>query len=263
MEHDRNPSSSSKKSCDLEEAARRSNNARAKMMGYEKYDMFIINPIFGTGLHYDKRVVLHEKSSSSSSSNTENWSEKYPLHKAAHDNNVEEIRRLLAQGLSVNEKDNAIWTPLHYCAFYNNLQAMEALLLHQSTDVNAVNKAGSTALHFAALQGNAYMVELLLSHSKINLDVSDNSGRRPIDICAYVPKLEYKKVTEMLSNWKPLDKIQVELMDGGNAQLLLLHGEQTTAQELHSEMCKELNFNTDSGKLFAIWICSNRLSRFV
>lgn len=51
MDCDRN-SSSIKKSCDLAEEVRQSNNARAKMMGYEKYDMFIINPIFGTGLHY-------------------------------------------------------------------------------------------------------------------------------------------------------------------------------------------------------------------
>lgn len=51
MNYDRN-SSNIKKSCDLAEEVRRSNHARAKMMGYEKYDMFIINPLFGTGLRY-------------------------------------------------------------------------------------------------------------------------------------------------------------------------------------------------------------------
>ncbi|EJW72385.1 hypothetical protein WUBG_16708, partial [Wuchereria bancrofti] len=71
--------------------------------------------------------------------------------------------------MTANEKDNASWTPLHYCVFYNNLRATEVLLLHQGTDVNASNKVGSTALHFAALQGNVYMVELLLSHSKIDV----------------------------------------------------------------------------------------------
>uniref|UniRef100_A0A0R3QF24 FERM domain-containing protein n=2 Tax=Brugia TaxID=6278 RepID=A0A0R3QF24_9BILA len=168
----------------------------------------------------------------------------------------------LIQGMTANEKDNASWTPLHYCVFYNNLRATEVLLLHQGTDVNASNKVGSTALHFAALQGNVYMVELLLSHSKIDVDAKDNSGRRPIDICACVPKLEYQKVAKLLLNWKRLNKIQVELMDGGNAQLLLKHGQDTTAEELHAEMCKELKFNSDSGKLFAMWICSDRLSKF-
>lgn len=52
-------------------------------------------------------------------------------------------------------------------------------------------------------------------------------------------------------------------MDGGSAQLLLTQGQDTTAAELHAEMCKELKFNSDSGKLFAMWICSDRLSRFV
>ncbi|MCP9260254.1 Krev interaction trapped protein 1 [Dirofilaria immitis] len=268
MDYDRNPSST-KKSCDLAEEVRRSNNARAKMMGYDKYDMFIINPLFGTGLHYDnaneaqyyaKGVTFRESISSSSSSNGECWSEKYPLHKAAHDNSVSDIRRLLAQGMTANEKDNASWTPLHYSVFYNNLEATETLLLHQGTDVNASNKVGSTALHFAALQGNVYMVELLLSHSKINVDAKDSSERRPIDVCACVPKIEYQKVTKLLLNWKRLNKIQVELMDGGNAQLLLTHGQDTTAEELRIEMCKELKFNSDSGKLFAMWICSDRLS---
>uniref|UniRef100_A0A915PUW4 FERM domain-containing protein n=1 Tax=Setaria digitata TaxID=48799 RepID=A0A915PUW4_9BILA len=266
--YDRN-SSTARESCDLAEEVRRSNNARAEMMSYEKYDMFIINPLFGTGLHYHnanevkyyaKDVTIPESLSSSSSSSGECWPEKYPLHKAAYDDNVAEIKRLLAQGMTANEKDNASWTPLHYCAFYNNLQAMESLLLHQDTDVNASNKAGSTALHFAALQGNAYMVELLISHSKINVDAKDNRGRRAIDICACVPKAEYQKVAKLLLNWKRLNKIQVELMDGGNAQLLLTHGQETTAEELHTEMCKELKFNGDSGKLFAMWICSDRLS---
>ncbi|VDM13925.1 unnamed protein product [Wuchereria bancrofti] len=101
MDYDRNSTTCTKKSCDLAEEVRRSNNARAKMMGYEKYDMFIINPIFGTGLHYNnanelqyyaKGVTLRENISSSSSSNGECWPEKYPLHKAAHDNNVDDIR---------------------------------------------------------------------------------------------------------------------------------------------------------------------------
>ncbi|EFO17779.2 hypothetical protein LOAG_10719 [Loa loa] len=267
MDYDRN-SNITKESCDLAEEVRRSNNAKAKMMGYDKYDMFIINPIFGTGLHYANaneqqyyaKDLLRENASSSSSSSGECWSEKYPLHKAAHDDNVDDIRRLLAQGMIANEKDNASWTPLHYGVFYNNLRATEVLLLHQGTDVNASNKVGSTALHFAALQGNVYMVELLLSHSKINVDAKDSSGRCPIDICACVPKIEYQKVAKLLLNWKRLNKVQVELMDGGNAQLLLTHGHDTTAEELHAEMCKELKFNNDSGKLFAIWICSDRLS---
>lgn len=35
---------------------------------------------------------VRESISSSSSSSAESWSEKYPLHKAAHDNNIDDIR---------------------------------------------------------------------------------------------------------------------------------------------------------------------------
>lgn len=49
-------------------------------------------------------------------------------------------------------------------------------------------------------------------------------------------------------------------MDGGNAQLLLVQGNDTTAGQLHDCMCRELKLNADSSALFAIWICSEALS---
>lgn len=42
--------------------------------------------------YYAKGVTLQKSVSSSSSSSAECWSEKYPLHRAAHDNNVDDIR---------------------------------------------------------------------------------------------------------------------------------------------------------------------------
>uniref|UniRef100_A0A9J2P047 FERM domain-containing protein n=1 Tax=Ascaris lumbricoides TaxID=6252 RepID=A0A9J2P047_ASCLU len=270
MGHGKNPDAQ-RKSCDLAEEVRRSNDARAKMIGDEKYDMFIMNPLFGSGLHYtnkDKapsyfaagRTERHGNSFSSRKVSGESWPLLYPLHKAAYDDNVTEIKKLLAKGMTANEVDNASWTPLHYCAFYNNLNAMEALLLNTGTDVNIPNKAGSTALHFAALQANVYMVELLLSHSAIDVNARDCKGQRALDVCACVPKAEYQKVAKLLREWNRLDKIQVEMMDGGNAQLALVQGQETSAGQLHAEMCKELKLNSASASLFAIWICSDRLS---
>ncbi|VDK43447.1 unnamed protein product [Anisakis simplex] len=271
MGHGKN-AEAQRKSCDLAEEVRRSNDARARMIGDEKYDMFIMNPLFGSGLPYSKKneapnyFAAGRKQrcgtsfSSHSVSSGESWSEQFPLHKAAYDDNVDETKKLLAKGLTANEVDNASWTPLHYCAFYNNLKTMEVLLLNTSTDVNVPNKAGSTALHFAALQANAYMIELLLSHSAINVNARDSKGQRALDLCSCVPKAEYQKAARLLRDWNKLDKIQVEMMDGGNAQLALFQGNETTAGQLHAEMCKELKMNASSASLFAIWICSSRLS---
>ncbi|VDD87534.1 unnamed protein product [Enterobius vermicularis] len=256
-------------SCDLGEETCRSNVVRALMMSMEKYDMFIMNPLFGSGLDYYNKAnapTYYAKGRSEMQGNysklspNESWSERYPLHKAAYDDNVEEVKRLLAKGMNANELDNASWTPLHYCAFYNNLRSMEALLVCAKTDVNFRNKAGSTPLHFAALQAHPNMVELLLTHSSIDTEIKDSKGYRALDICACVPKEEHQKVAKLLRNWTPLEKIQVELMDGGNAQLSLVKGDETTAGQLHDSMCKELKLNAASGSLFAIWICSERLS---
>jgi ankyrin repeat protein len=70
----------------------------------------------------------------------------------------------LARGFDPNELDNDFWTPLHYCAFYNRLDACQALLLNPRTDVNVPNRTGATPLHFAALNGHVYVAELILSH---------------------------------------------------------------------------------------------------
>uniref|UniRef100_A0A0N5AJF2 FERM domain-containing protein n=1 Tax=Syphacia muris TaxID=451379 RepID=A0A0N5AJF2_9BILA len=255
-------------SCDLAEETSRSNVVRAIMMSMEKYDMFIMNPLFGSGLEYDSKAnapTYYAKGRSELQGNgklnsNKSWSERYPLHKAAYDDNAEEVKRLLMKGMNANELDNASWTPLHYCAFYNNLNSMEVLLVYSNTDVNVRNKAGSTPLHFAALQAHAHMVELLLTHSLINVEAKDSRGQRPIDVCACVPKKDHQLVAELLRNWNRLEKIQVELMDGGNAQLSLVQGDGTTAGQLHESMCRELKLNSDSSALFAIWICSDALS---
>ena len=74
------------------------------------------------------------------------------------------FRELLRQGSDPNELDNDFWTPLHYCAFYNRLEACQVLLLHPDMDVNITNRTGATPLHFAALNGHVYVAELILSH---------------------------------------------------------------------------------------------------
>lgn len=46
-------------SCDLGEETCRSNVVRALMMSMEKYDMFIMNPLFGSGLDYYNKANVN------------------------------------------------------------------------------------------------------------------------------------------------------------------------------------------------------------
>ncbi|TKR95099.1 hypothetical protein L596_009314 [Steinernema carpocapsae] len=259
-----------KKSTDLEEEVKKGNKARVQMLRLEKYDALIINPIFGAGLrghwneetpdYYAKGRIIRQKSSVASSYNGEVWSQRYPLHKAAYDGDALLVKTLLTQGVNPNECDQDSWTPLHYCAFYNKLKAMQILLNFSASSVNIPNKTGATPLHFAALNANEYMVQLILSHPDVKIDARDKEGKMPIDHCRAVHRPEWQAIAKMLAKWKTVEKIQMDMMDGGNLMLPLDHGQDTTADELKALMCKELEMEGSVCNLFAIWICSKRLS---
>ena len=51
--------------------------------------------------------------------------------------------------MSVDERDNLDWTPLHWSVYWNRAATAE-LLLAQGASVNAADSHGITALHVAA-----------------------------------------------------------------------------------------------------------------
>ncbi|KAK0422009.1 hypothetical protein QR680_007310 [Steinernema hermaphroditum] len=259
-----------KQSSDLEEEVKKGNKARVQMIRLEKYDALIINPIFGSGLrwhgseytpgYYAKGRLTRQKSSVSSTYNGELWAQRYPLHKAAYDGDALLVKTLLNQGMNPNECDSDSWTPLHYCAFYNRLKAMQILLNFSASSVNIPNKTGATPLHFAALNANEYMVQLILSHPDVKIDARDKDGKMAIDHCKAVPRPEWQAIAKMLGSWKTVEKIQMDMMDGGNLMLPLDKAADTTADDLKNLMCKELEMEGSVCNIFAIWICSKRLS---
>lgn len=117
--------------------------------------------------YYAKGRRTRERLRSNAQSNE--WGQKYRLHAACYEGNVESIKKLLDHGANPNEPDDSSWFPLHYCTFYNQFEACELLMLNTSTNVNMTNKTGSTALHFAAMNGHDLLVELILSHSRIDI----------------------------------------------------------------------------------------------
>ena len=76
-----------------------------------------------------------------------------PLHLAAMNGNIAEIKRLIDDGADVNAKTEYGQTPLHFAAVNGHTETALALI-KAGADINAKQKDGWTPLHFAARQGH-------------------------------------------------------------------------------------------------------------
>ncbi len=95
---------------------------------------------------------------------------KVPLHIAAFKGDVEEVKRLLASGVDVNEANDSGWTAIQWAARgagkgQESPRAVEVcrLLKEAGADIMSINLTGNTALHHAAHWGDPAVTDLLIS----------------------------------------------------------------------------------------------------
>ena len=100
------------------------------------------------------------------------------LIEAAKSGNLAEVERLIAQGASVDAKDNYGWTPLHWAAAKGH-EAVCKLLIANNASVEAKNNYGLTPLHYAAGNGHEAMCKLLIEN-KASVDAKNNHGWTPL-----------------------------------------------------------------------------------
>lgn len=79
--------------------------------------------------------------------NMDDWMEKEKLHFAAHDGNLEAVKRLVQAGFPLNAFDEISKTPLHYAAENGHIEVVK-FLIEAGADVNAheESKIGNTPL---------------------------------------------------------------------------------------------------------------------
>ncbi len=83
------------------------------------------------------------------------------LHKAAHDNDVAEIARLVAEGADVNASAFYMRRPVHIAAFASNDDAMRALA-EAGADMNVLENDFYDVLTIAAVANDPEMVSLAI-----------------------------------------------------------------------------------------------------
>ena len=105
-----------------------------------------------------------------------------PIHDAAGAGEVEQVRRLLAEGTDVNAKTDEGNTPLHAAAAWGHRDVV-AVLLSAGADVNAKERNGMTPLHFAA-NGDHDNVAALLIESGADVNANAVNGWTPLHVAA-------------------------------------------------------------------------------
>ena len=102
------------------------------------------------------------------------------LHAAAWAGDLDEIRRLTAEGSNVNHIDSAGETPLHGAAAWGHANAVQ-LLLSLGADPNVAETHGLTPLHWAASHGNVDTARLLVEGGAYPC-ARNRRGELPVDL---------------------------------------------------------------------------------
>jgi ankyrin len=114
-----------------------------------------------------------------------------PLHVACFWRRFDIIELILnyTTAVAVNDRNWNGYAPLlnlclmsHHCPF-NDLRALDRLLLHPNIEINIICKQGLSPLHVACNDNN-YVLKRLLDDTNINVNCIDNNGNTPLHLAA-------------------------------------------------------------------------------
>ena len=121
---------------------------------------------------------------------------KTPLIKAAYDDNVNLVKKLLNSGVDAKATDSNGQSALMYAAIRGNDKAVELLL--PKSDTKATDNLGSSALMLAAVYGNIKVVELLLPFSDVK--VTNRRGNTALDLAKSAGRNQIVRLLQQYSN---------------------------------------------------------------
>jgi ankyrin repeat protein len=98
------------------------------------------------------------------------------LHQAAWIGDVADLRRQVAKGKNVNERDALGYTALHSAAGSGHVEVLRVLVMELGADKEAKGPDGLRPIHGAALEGKVEAIKALVQMG-VNKDAKDADGR--------------------------------------------------------------------------------------
>jgi ankyrin repeat protein len=105
-----------------------------------------------------------------------------PLHYAANEGDVEDIRGLLYRRFDPSAPDDNGWTPLHFAAQKSSVDAVR-ILLNAGSAIDARDRNGNTPLSTAVFNSRGYgEVIRLLREKGADPNAENNHGVSPLKL---------------------------------------------------------------------------------
>ena len=102
----------------------------------------------------------------------------FPLHCAVRDGDLDQAKRLISNGETVNKRNGNGLTPLYYASNRVNLDVLR-YLIESGANVNDRNKEGLTPLHYAVQHRNLHNMQFLVE-SGAEILIKDDEGLSPL-----------------------------------------------------------------------------------
>jgi cytohesin len=110
-----------------------------------------------------------------------------PLHEAVHAGNVEEVRRLIGQGIDLEARTpKGAATALHLAAYFDQPEIAE-ILVEAGAEVDALGGPQRTPLHVAAMAGSVAVATLLIDNGAV-VNALDSEPTSPLGLAVAAGK---------------------------------------------------------------------------
>ena len=114
------------------------------------------------------------------------------LTKAAKDGDINKLNALISSD-NINERDPKWgWTPLHYAAYYNQIDAVK-FLIEKGANVHIADEQGDTPLLLAAMVDNKDTINVLVD-SGADINIPNRNGSTPLIVAIQAGQIEIARM---------------------------------------------------------------------